>query len=278
MSNIPILRPARRHLLSAAGGLMGAGVVPSTAAGKSHELTIGLASYSARKLSVEELIAFCKLAGVTHLTAKDMHLPREAAALTAAREKYAAAGIRLAGGGVIYMKNDEVQVRKDFEYAKAAGLPLIVAAPDPDALDLVERLIKEFGIPVAIHNHGPEDKHYPGPADVMKVIAKRDPRLGVCMDVGHTVRAGADPIACVRQCGRRLFDLHVKDLMDAKSKDSQTEVGRGVVNVAGLMKALRRARFAGHVAIEYEINPDDPRAGIRESLAFVRGVVAGLST
>ncbi|MDZ4693757.1 MAG: sugar phosphate isomerase/epimerase [Deltaproteobacteria bacterium] len=273
------LAPNRRALLFGAGaGLAVSRLVAGSAiaAPKGHTLKVGLASYSLRAFSIEKVIAICKDLGVTSLTNKDMHLPREPDKLEQAKKAYADAGIDILGAGVIYMKNDEAVVRKDFEYARAAGVPMIVAAPDPDAFDLVEKMIKEFNMPVAVHNHGPEDKHFPAPADVMKLIARRDKRFGVCMDIGHTVRAGADPIRCVSECGPRLFDLHIKDLKDKNDKNSQTETGKGIIDVAGLLKVLVKKRFAGHVALEYEINKDAPVPGIKESLAYIRGVLAGL--
>lgn len=271
----------RRGLARGAAALVGAATLFRAGAGSARpkpvDLKLGLASYSVRKLSVDQVIEFCQSVGLDHLTLKDMHLPREPEALKTAAQKYRDAGITIMGVGVIYMKNEPEKVRADFEYAKAAGVPLIVAAPDPDALDLVEGLVKEFNMPVAIHNHGPEDKHYPGPSDVMKHIARRDKRLGVCMDIGHTVRAGEDPVALVKKLGPRLMDLHVKDLKDKNAKDSQTESGKGVLDLAGLFRALMKARFGGQVGLEYEINPDNPLPGIRESLAYLRGLERGLA-
>ena len=247
------------------------------AARKAQPLKIGLASYSMRKQTLDQVIELCKQAKVTHLTLKEMHLPLKStpAELQAARDKLAAAGIQLAGVGVIYMKNPE-EVRAAFEYAKAAQAPLIVGAPSPEVMDATEAAVKEFNIPLAVHNHGPEDKHYPSPREVMAAIKKRDKRMGVCMDVGHTVRAGVDPVKAVSECGPRLFDLHVKDLKDKADKNSRTEVGMGIIDHAGLLRALIKHRFGGHVALEYEIKPEDPIPGIRESLAYLRGVAAAL--
>lgn len=274
-------RLSRRGLLghAAAGGLatllLGRGQAIA-AAPKAPLLKLGLASYSLRKLSVDQLIEACGKLELNYLTLKEMHLPREPKALQDAVAKFKAANITIMGAGVIYMKNEPEKVRKDFEYARDAGVPLIVAAPDIDALDLVEGLVKEFNIPVAIHNHGPEDKLYPGPSDVMKHIAKRDKRMGVCMDVGHTVRAGEDPVALVSKLGARLFDLHVKDLKDPKDKASQIESGKGVIDLVGLCKALQKRKYQGQVGLEYEIHENDPLPGIAESLAYLRGVIAGI--
>ena len=238
-------------------------------------LKVGLASYSLRKFSLDQAIAMCQAMDVRYITLKDVHLPMTATPgeIKTAVAKVRAAGIELMGGGVIYMKNDEAAVRRAFEYAKTAGFPLIVGAPDPDAVPLVERFVREYGIPLAIHNHGPEDKSYPAPQDALRLIKDRDRRLGLCMDVGHTVRAGADPVKTVAECGDRLMDLHVKDLRSATDPESGVEVGKGLVDYPGLIGALHQRRFSGHVALEYEINEDHPEAGIRESLAYLRGVV-----
>ena len=112
-------------------------------------------------------------------------------AIAAARAKIEAAGLRIMGGGTITLKNDPAQVQKAFEYARAGGFPLIVAAPEPAAFDTIEKAIQEFDIKVAVHNHGPEDKSFPAPQDAYKLLKGRDKRFGLCMDIGHTTRAGS---------------------------------------------------------------------------------------
>lgn len=267
---------SRRAFLGTAAGMAAASLLAqkAPASPRPRRLKVGLASYTLRKFSLDQAIEMCRAMDVHYITLKDVHLPMTATAeqIKAAVAKLAAAGITLMGGGVIYMKNDEAEVRKAFDYAKTAGFPLIVGAPDPDALPLVERFVREYGIPLAIHNHGPEDKSYPAPLDALKLIKDRDRRLGLCMDVGHTVRAGADPVKTVADVGDRLMDLHVKDLRAATDPDSQVEVGKGIVDYPGLIRALHQRGFAGHVALEYEINEDHPETGIRESLAYLRGV------
>jgi sugar phosphate isomerase/epimerase len=268
---------SRRSFLGTAAGAAAASLLARGAPASLHprRLKVGLASYSLRKFTLDQAIDMCRAMDVHYLTLKDVHLPMTATPeeIRAARAKLDAAGITLMGGGVIYLKNDEGQVRKAFEYAKMAGFPLIVGAPDPDAVPLVERVVREYGIPLAIHNHGPEDKSYPAPQDALKLIKDRDRRLGLCMDVGHAIRAGADPVRSVADCGDRLMDIHVKDLRSATDRASQVEVGKGMIDFPGLIRALHQRNFSGHVALEYEINEDHPEMGIRESLAYLRGVV-----
>ena len=250
------------------------------AADASSRLNLGVASYSMREFKLDQVLEMAKTLGVTSMTFKDVHIPRTdppetTRALTA---KIRAAGIRIAGGGTINMTNDPAQIKKDFEYAKAAGFPLIYISPEPAALDTIEQMAKTYDIRVAIHNHGPEDKLWPRPQDAYAAIKSRDQRLGLCIDVGHTIRTGADPAKACRECRDRLYDMHVKDLKAANDKDSQTEVGRGIIDYPTLFRTLIEIGYNGQVGLEYEINAKNPLPGMIESMAYMRGVLAALPT
>lgn len=273
---------SRRLFLSAGAGAAAAAALrprPAWASPREPRLKLGVASYSMRKLSLDQALDACRRLDVHFITLKDMHLPLDAAPeqIDAAVAKLKAAGVTLAGVGVIYMKNDAKLVRRNFEYARRAGAPVIVAGPDPDALDLVEGLAKEFDIKVAVHNHGPEDKLYPAPQDAYKLIRGRDARIGLCIDVGHTVRCGVEPQAAIRECRDRLFDLHLKDLRVKTERDSQVRVGRGAIDIPAILRALVEIQFTGHAALEYEIDADDPVPGMTESLGYLRGVADTLA-
>jgi sugar phosphate isomerase/epimerase len=255
-----------------------AGAAPSASFGRSERLKLGLASYSTRKLTLDQTLELCRELEIRRLHLKDVHLPMTATPEVAAatRAKIQAAGLELVGGGTITLKNDPAQVRAAFEYVRAAGIPLIVAAPEPLAFDLIEKAIQEFDVKVAVHNHGPEDKAFPAPQDAYKLLKGRDERFGLCMDIGHAARAGVDPVKTVDEVRDRLLDIHVKDLKDKMVKESQCEVGKGVFDIPGLFRALTRIGFTGHVALEYEINEADPRIGIKESFSYMRGVLDAL--
>jgi sugar phosphate isomerase/epimerase len=243
-------------------------------------LTLGLASYSFREFPLDETLAMAKRLGITHMTFKDVHIPRSdpAEATRAIATKIRAAGITIMGGGTITLENNPARIKKDFEYARAAGFPLIYVSPDPAALDTIEQMAKTYDIKVAIHNHGPEDKWWPKPQDAYAAIRSRDTRLGLCIDVGHTMRTGVDPAEACRECRDRLYDMHMKDLRVKTDRDSQVEVGRGVLDVPGLFKTLIQIGYRGQVGLEYEINAKDPFAGVAESMAYMRGVLATLAT
>jgi len=247
---------------------------------KPSPLKLGIASYSCRKFTLDQTLDMAKVLGIRHMTFKDVHLPRTDPPETtrALRAKIEAAGITIMGGGTITLPNDAAQIRKDFEYAKNAGFPLIFIAPEPAALDTIEQMAKEFDIKAAIHNHGPEDKHWPRPEDAYEAIKSRDKRLGLCIDVGHTTRTGTDPVQACRQFRERLYDMHVKDLAVRTDRDSQVAVGRGVIDFPALLRTLVDIGYQGQVGLEYEIHEDDPLPGMIESLAYLRGVLAGVTT
>jgi len=255
-----------------------AGAPPQKSTGAGG-LKIGLATYSMRKFSLDQTLDLLKEMKVQYANFKDVHLPRTDSLETmkANRQKIEAAGITIMGGGTITWNNDnEAEIRKDFEYAKAYGFPAIICSPNPQAIGTIEKLVKEYDIKIAIHNHGPEDKWYPTPKEVLAVVKNRDPRLGSCMDIGHATRGGADIVDMVKLLGTRLIDIHSKDLASKTARDSQVEVGKGVLDIPGLFRALLREKFAGHVGLEYEINADSPQVGIKESVAYERGVTAAL--
>lgn len=239
-------------------------------------LKLGVASYTLRKFTLDQAIAMTKDAGVNYISLKDVHLPLNStpAERREARSKIEAAGLVLISAGVIYMKNNEEQVRGYFEYAKDAGIPTIVSSPDPDALDTVEKLAKEYGIRIAIHNHGPTDKHYPSPLDVLELVKDRDAHMGLCIDVGHTVRIGQDPVPIIAQCASRLYDFHIKDETLAKPGGKPIAVGRGVIDIVGVLKALLAIKYPYHVGLEYEDKPDNPVPGMHESFGYIKGVLA----
>ena len=243
-------------------------------------LNLGLASYSMRMFTLDQALDMAKTLGVTSMTFKDVHIPRTDPPETtrAIAAKIRAAGITIIGGGTLTLPNDTDQIKKIFEYAKNAGFPLIYVDPDPAAMDTIEQMAKTYDIRVAIHNHGPEQKNWPRPQDAYAAVKSRDKRLGLCFDVGHTIRTGVDPVQACRECKDRLYDMHVKDLKVKTDKDSQTEVGRGVIDFPGLFRTLIEIGYRGQVGLEYEINAKNPLPGMIESMAYMRGVLAALTT
>jgi sugar phosphate isomerase/epimerase len=226
------------------------------------------------------MLGFLKQLEVTSINCKDTkdHLPSDPVEEAKALADYAAAGIALHAAGTIYFPKDEDDdIRAKFEYCKRAGIKVIVAGdPKPEVLPRIEKFIKEYDIRVGIHNHGPEDKVWPSPLNVLAAVKGMDPRLGCCIDIGHCVRAGTDIVEAIHAVGPRLFNMHVKDLTSFDSRESQVAVGRGIIPFREMFEALIATRYAGFIDLEYEIHADDPMPGVIESMAYMRGMVGGM--
>jgi sugar phosphate isomerase/epimerase len=253
---------------------------PKPLSGPPSPIQLGIASYTFRNFSRAQMIGWMKQLNITGLNVKDTkdHLPMDPAAEALALADYEAAGIKLHAAGAIYFPKDEDDdMRAKFEYCKRAGIKLIVAGdPAPATLPRVEKFVNEYDIRIAIHNHGPEDKIFPSPLDVLKAVKSMDPRIGCCIDVGHCVRAGTDVVEAIHAAGPRLFNMHMKDLSDFTSKESQVSVGQGKMPVPEIFAALTKIKYPGWVDLEYEVHGDDPMPGVTESFAYMRGVLAGM--
>lgn len=270
----------RRQFLrtSATLGALGAVGLPVRsvhAATRKAPFTLGIASYTLRKFDRAKTLEFTQQLAIDQICFKSMHLPLDSSPAECARAaaEAKARGITLWGGGVIGMKNPS-QVDQAFRYAKAAGMTCMVIAPSPAMLDLIEGRVKQTNIAVAIHNHGPTDKTYPLPSDAARYLKGRDSRLGLCVDIGHTVRAGGDLNQEIRTCRDRLLDIHMKDVNEATRKGHAVIVGRGVIDIPSFLATLREVGYRRLLSFEYEQSANDPFAGLAESVGYVRGVMA----
>ncbi|MBS1875734.1 MAG: sugar phosphate isomerase/epimerase [Acidobacteria bacterium] len=260
---------------ASATGIAGAAARADDSAG----FKLGIASYSFREFQRRLAIQYAKKLDIAYINIKEFHLPLNSTPeeIRKARAEFEKAGLTILGGGnVSFQVNDEADIRHKFEYAKAAGMPVIVCAPTHETLPKMEKYVKEFDIKIAVHNHGPEDKHFPTPDSVLDAVKNMDPRCGLCMDIGHSARTGADLVASVRKAGARLLDMHVKDLKDTTNRDSQVPVGDGVLPIPGIFAELKKMNYQGGVMLEYEIEGDNPVPGMMKSFAYMRGVLAGL--
>ncbi len=249
----------------------GTQTTPATA----HTLKIGLASYTLRKYSVDELIEIVQRLDIKDVCLKSFHLPYEATdeQLRYTSEKLKARGINLYAGGVIYMKTED-EVNKYFKYAQAASLKMIVGAPEHQLLPLIEKKVKETNIRLAIHNHGPEDKIFPSPQSIYEKIKTLDSRIGLCIDTGHTFRLNQDPALEIKKYKDRLFDLHIKDIDKQVADGKNVEIGRGKMNIPSIMKALKDIQYEGILGIEYEKDAEHAAYGLSESVGYVRGIIS----
>lgn len=244
-----------------------------------ESLTLGLASYSTRKFSLDETLVMANRLNLKHIAVKSMHMPldssdEEIRNITAKFEK---AGINLYGGGVIYMKTAQ-EVENAFRYAKAAKMKVIIGVPDHDLLPLVEMKVRETNIKFAIHNHGPGDEVYPTPDVVYNKIKGLDTRIGFCIDVGHVQRLGLDPVKNIKKYADRLYDIHLKDVDRSEANGKSVEFGRGVLNIPAVLKALKGINYTGVMAMEFEKDSEDVFAGLAECAGYVNGALDAINS
>ena len=241
---------------------------------KKTVFNLGIASYTFRKFSLEESLRMTNLLAIDRIALKSFHLPLDSTEqqIKQVAKKVKEAGIKLYGAGVIYMKS-EAEVHTAFTYAKTAGIEVIIGVPDHQFLDLVNKKVKESNIKVAIHNHGPGDKNYPSPASIMEKIATLDKRIGICMDVGHVQRYGLDPVQEINRVGNRLLDIHLKDVNGSDEEGKTVEIGRGIIDIPGILQALRVSGYSGILSFEFEKDEENPLPGLAESVGYTRGVL-----
>ena len=247
---------------------------PSPPSGSAIPFQLGIASYTFREFSLEECIEMTRKLDIQQLCLKSMHMPLDSSPgeIHDMAAKVSEAGLDLYGGGVIYMKN-ALEVENAFAYAGHAGMKVIVGVPEHELLELCSKKVKETGIKLAIHNHGPGDKKYPTPESAYRLVEKLDPGMGLCVDIGHTARIGADPVADTARFMDRVHDIHIKDVYKAEASGNTCEIGHGVIDIPGFLQMLLDKNYNQVVSFEYEKDGKDPLDGLAESVGYVRGVL-----
>jgi sugar phosphate isomerase/epimerase len=239
---------------------------------------MGIAGYTFHNVALEQCILMMQQVGVNALSIKDFYIPLNSSQekIDEVLGKFRSAGITVYAAGVIYLKTN-AEVDQAFDYAGKLGIKLIIGVPNYELLPYVEQKVKSTKIRIAIHNHGPEDKLYPGPKEVYDRIKDLDPGIGLCLDIGHALRAGQDPVKAVPAYARRLFDLHIKDLAKNTAEETSVPLGKGIIDIPALVKALNQIQFGGRCSLEYEVNEKDILPGLAESVGFFRGVNQALA-
>jgi len=243
---------------------------------------VGIAGYTFAQVrladnktaDLDKALATMQRVDVHYLCIKDFHLP-----LTSTDEHIAAFHAKLKEKGVtgyavgpIYMKS-EAEIDRAFEYAKRVGVKLIVGVPNYELLPYVDKKVKEYDFHYAIHLHGPDIETYPDAEDVWNHTKDLDPRIGMCLDIGHDTRNGKDPVADLKKYKSRVFDIHIKDVTGTTKLGYSLEVGRGVIDFPAFVKMLRKVGYTGVCSLEHEKDMGDPYMGIAESIGYFRGVI-----
>jgi sugar phosphate isomerase/epimerase len=193
-------------------------------------------------------------------------------ALKAHLAKY---GVRPVAFGVTGLGRDEASNRKTFEFARKLGLRTITSEPDPAGMDNIEKLVKEFDIRVAIHNHpkraNDPNYRYWDPQYVLSLVKGRDPRIGSCADTGHWVRSGIKPADALKVLRGRVMSSHLKDLNEFAPNAHDVPYGMGVSDIPAVLRELRSQKFDGHLSVEYEYHWESSVPEIAQCVGFVRG-------
>lgn len=238
---------------------------------------LGIATYSLRKFTLEDTLVVCNKLGIKKIALKSFHLPLDSTEeqIKFAIQKCNDAGVEVyAVGAISLLSKDEID--NAFEYARKVGVNLIVGVPEHDLIPYVENKVKVYDIKVAIHNHGPQDKRYPTVKSAYEKIKSLDPRLGLCLDIGHIERGEIDPSIDTQEFFDRIFDFHIKDIDQANENGKDCEIGRGVIDFQKFLNTVSQLNYTGLLSLEYEKDENDPLPGMAESFGYVRGVLATL--
>ena len=275
---------SRRQFFKLAGtGILAAGVSSAYASSSlsgfidnpANTFSVAMAGYTFREFSVEKTIEMMKRIGITDLSLKDFHMPLNSTQeeIDEILENFKRAGINVYTVGVVYMRTRE-SVDQAFEYAKMAGVKMIVGAPNYELLPYVEEKIKTYNFKLAIHNHGPDNPLFPNATDIWNHIKDLDPRIGICIDIGHTTRDGEDPSVDIERYGNRIYDIHIKDVDKSVKEGTTIEMGRGIIDIPKVVTTLRKIKYSGKCSLEFEKDMKDPLPGIAESIGYFKGVMA----
>lgn len=247
---------------------------PRPAPDTNEKFKVGMAGYTFVKFDIDKTLEVMQKTNVHYLCIKDFHLPFKSTdeEIAAFHEKLKSKGVTGYAVGPIYMKSVE-EVDRAFDYAKRVGVKTIVGVPSVEMLPYVDKKVKEYGFNYAIHLHGPDLELFPDAEDVWNHTKNLDPRIGMCLDIGHDLRNGKDPVADLKKYHTRVFDIHIKDVTAATKQGYSVEIGRGIIDFPAFINALREVGYTGVCSLEHEKDMSDPFIGIAESIGYFRGVI-----
>jgi len=239
-----------------------------------EKFKIGMAGYTFLKMDIDKSLQTMQRVNVHYLCIKDFHLPLNSTddQIKSFHSKLESKGVIGYAVGPIYMKT-EAEIDRAFEYARRVGVKLIIGIPAYNLLPYIDKKVKEYDFRYAIHLHGPDIDIFPDADDVWSHIINLDPRIGMCLDIGHDTRNGKDPVKDLKRYHSRIFDIHLKDVTGNNKLGYSLEVGRGIIKIPALVKMLRKVNYYGVVSLEHEKDMSDPFMGIAESIGYFRGVI-----
>jgi inosose dehydratase len=287
---------ARRLFLKQAGAAVGAAlaareVISGTAQAQPASdaardtFRLGMAGYTFNKFKLEETLEMLKKVDVHYLCIKDFHLPLKSTddEIAVFHEKCRRSDVTGYGVGPIYMGSEE-EVNAAFAYARRVGVKLVVGVPfklvdnkrvaSPDLLQLIQGKVREYDMKYAIHNHGPDmPELFPSAESVIELVQGLDKRVGLCLDIGHQLRDGKDPVKAMAKYADRVHDIHIKNVTSADKQGRSVEMPRGAIDMTAFVRVLRKVRYTGVCSLEHEKDMDNPLVGVAESVGYFRGLM-----
>jgi sugar phosphate isomerase/epimerase len=245
---------------------------------------MGIQSYSLRGFDENGALERTQTLGLNYWESFPGHIPLSTVPKHIAEQKQILqdAGVTLMSYGVVPFNANESKSREMFEFAQGMGLKALSADPEKnkETFDLLDKLVEEYGVAIAIHNHGPGAR-YDKIKDVWEQVKDRHPKVGACVDTGHYLRSDEDPVAAIEQFGKRVFSVHLKDVKTiqngGKREKKFTIIGEGDLDILGCLKALKKLKYESILAIEYEENPENPLSDLEVGLKNVRAAAAKLA-
>lgn len=293
----------RRFLQSAAAAAIAAAAPRARAAADDPYggFKMGLQSYTLRAFDTPQALQHTQQLGLRYWESFSGHIPLSTLPEHVRRHQQLLKdhGVTLLGYGVVGFSPDETKAREIFDFARAMQLTAISANPEKNSetFDLLDKLVEEYEIPIAIHNHGP-GATYDKVQDVVDMVRNRHPLIGACIDTGHYLRSDEDPVQAIRTLGPRVFGVHLKDARTVRDADEiarlsrtlpphrvrqlQAEgkvftiLGEGELDVAGCLAALRELNYQRCLSLEYEENEQNPLSDVEVCLQAVRDAVRRL--
>lgn len=242
---------------------------PRASAGAYAGFPMGIQSYTFRKFNLDQTLDKIHKLGLHFAEFYPAHVPvsDDRAQAQPINDKMNRHDITLSALGVFRISNNPQANRRIFQFADWTRVRNLSVNPDLDAMDNLEKLVDEFGIRIGIHNHGPTSR-YSTVEDVQQAVRGRHPLIGACVDTGHYIRSGVDPVHAIRTLGDRVHGVHLKDYASAGENPPETIIGQGKLDVVGVFEALRDAGFPadGSLSLEYEDHPQHPMADVRRGL------------
>ncbi|MCC5829933.1 MAG: sugar phosphate isomerase/epimerase [Phycisphaeraceae bacterium] len=229
---------------------------------------MGIQSYSLRHFNFADTVAHTADLGLHWIEFFPRHFPvtDDRERIAQVRESLGKHQIRTHVHGVHNFGGNAQAIRRVFQFAQRAGIPVLSAHPSDASFPILHDLVQEFDIRIGIHNHGPRHR-WDRAEQMLEAVERWDKRIGFCPDTGHSMRSGENPVEVVRQLRERLYGMHLKDHRHiGRDEPPETILGEGAIDLEALCRTMREINFTGPISLEYELNPRNPIADIRKGL------------